>query len=233
MNFRPRNAAWRGWRSIFGGVIARIVWFFPGATKKRSVTTCMERFGRGFGVENRDRRPKGGRIFFSCFCWLGWIVKHIVYGWASRCTSSQDFCWLIVFLGFDKAPFLATMLMVCFVWSITFMKGQPTLEKKIPRFMVIRRTGPRKRWHVVTLPVPKVIGSYGSCRAKVAAWLFGGGMRLGSQLYDPEFVVVVVCTCYPPWNQKKLAPENGWLEDDLFLLGWLIFRIFLLLVSVV
>ena len=29
--------------------------------------------------------------------------------------------------------------------------------------------------------------------------------------------------CYPPWNQQ-LAPEDGWLEYDRFLLGWPIFR---------
>ncbi len=29
-------------------------------------------------------------------------------------------------------------------------------------------------------------------------------------------------TSYPPWN--NIAPENGWLEYDRFLLGWPIFR---------
>ena len=30
---------------------------------------------------------------------------------------------------------------------------------------------------------------------------------------------------YPPWN-KQLAPENGWLEYDRFLLKWPIFRVY-------
>ena len=136
---------------------------------------------------------------------------------SSRCTSSRDFCWLIVFLGLTKHHFWRrcwwfVLYEALYLWTNQLLKKKSTFH------------GDSENWTPKTLAcgylaVPKVIGSYGSCSAKVAAWLFGGGMRLGSRLYDPEFVVVVVCTtrwCFfftPTWGRFPF-----WLI--FFQMGW-------------
>ena len=232
MNFRfPRNAAWRGWRSIFGGVIAGIVWLFPEQQKRDRSRLAWRGLGGGSGSRTGidAQRVEG---FSSSFCWLVGSL-NIVSGWQVD-VHPAGFLLVDSFLCLTKHHFWRLCWWFVLYEALYLWKDNQLLKKQKHLSWWFGELDPGKRWRVACgyLAVPKVIGSYGSCRAKVAAWLFGGGMRLGSQLYDPEFVVVVVCTSYPPWNQKK-APENGWLEDDRFLLGWLIFRIFLLSVSVV
>lgn len=132
MNFRPRNAAWRGWRSIFGGVIAgiKLVFSFRSQKKKRSVTTCSWEVWVLGSRTDRDRRPKGGRIFVSCFCWLGWIFKHSLW-MGNQMYILQGFLLVDSFLGLTKHHFWRLCWWFVLYEALYFSKDNQLLKPKI------------------------------------------------------------------------------------------------------
>ena len=123
----------------------------------------MERFGRGFGVENRDRRPKGGRIFFV-FLLVGWIVKHSFW-MGKQMYILQGFLLVDSFLCLTKHHFWRLVLYEALYLS----KDNQLLKQNQSTFHGDSETWTPKTLACGYLAVPKVIGSYGSCRAKVAA----------------------------------------------------------------
>ena len=56
-------------------------------------------------------------------------------------------------------------------------------------------------------------------------WWVSGGTLVNRKLHGKTALLGRCFGQYPPWNESsEFTPENGWLEDDPFLLGRLIFR---------
>ena len=44
--------------------------------------------------------------------------------------------------------------------------------------------------------------------------------EVGSQARSEHWILWVLLTCYHTLPETNMSPENGWLEDDRFLLGF-------------